>query len=534
MVDPITGMDDGQPDYPALTPDYLDQAVQQARGLGAPMAPPPPPGPPQIDPVAAQQAVAQARGMAPPAMLARPQPAPQQPMFGVFAPPAQMRKERESSSWSQRPMGKEEKAAVGDLSAAYDQQIEARQQMGQNAAERANLDAARAEDIASQQAARAFKREQLVAEGEKQLTGVMTEYKRQFDKYKSMDIKEYWSEAGTLKSVLAGIAMGLGELGKMRPGGENVVMQGIQQAVAQDFAKQKMAIERQADVLRESKENIETVNKFRQYQLNNLELKEAAAYDAIAARWEANLKAAGIPEAAAKASEESAILRQQKAEKIQGIHQFHSRQIGGSIEKAMTDNVGGMPGGLTSPQALAQQRYADAQSKEQNARNIYNRAGEVVAQLPEGTPAAEAQKVKESIGHYENIKDLATKLRDSYKTKGRELPGDEVKRREQLQTDLKYEYNQFAAKQGAFSKPDQELIEKATGTDAGIYVLDPTATFDELLSTMDRRMSTTLGTRGVKADQVMPKLKGPSAEETKRGKDGKLYRRTPQGWVPAE
>jgi hypothetical protein len=550
-IDPITGLDDGQ-DFQT----QLAQSIAQARGAGIPIASAMPgstpgsfaiPGGSPIDQAGVQRALGQARGVPP--MLAAPGPQAPQGVPGlqglsIFPPqPARREVERSTTTRSRREMGKEEKAAVGQLGQAFDDQISAQRGVDDVAAQKANMEAYNADQTAMHMAARAAKREELMVQGERQLKDAMTLQKAEYDKYRKMEMRDYFAGGeGTMRGVVAALAVAAGELGRMRPGngGQNLGIELVEREIQKDFVQQRQAIDKQRDVLLQAGENVELVQRFQTHAMNMLSLKEAAAYDSVMARNTANLRALGVPEAEAQADTSNALLRQKKAEAIQNVFEGTRTAIQSTIEKQLVENQGLGGAGAVSP-GLAYHMGRDAKKEakdaqeDKNERTLYNKAGQPIAELPSGTPRQETQKLRESITHYENIQDLAKKLRDSYQTDEREMPGGEVaKQREQWATDLKYEYNQFAAKQGAFSKPDQELIEKAVGSGGGLYVRSPVPTFDALINTMNRRMSTTLGTRGVKSDQVMPKLMGGQTQgaERRQGNDGKWYRKGPQGWEP--
>lgn len=417
-IDPNTGLDDGE-DFQA----QIARNVAQARAAGIPimdsmpgMGPGAMPGVgAPVDPTGVQRALAQAKQQGVPPGLAAPAPqgpglgamgVPGMPMMSMFPPqPARREVERSTTTNTRREMGAEEKAAVGQLSQGYDDQIAAQGRKDFAAANRATVEADNADVLAGQQEARALRRQNLVAEGEKQLTQAMTLYKGEFEKYRKMDIKDYFSgDQGTARGVFAALAVMAGELGRMRPGagGENIGVQLVNQEIQKDFTRQKLAIEKQRDVLQQAGENMETVQRWHTHAMNMLELKEAAAYDAVMARNTSNLKALGVSEAEAQGDAANAVLRTQKAEAIQRVFEGTRRQISGTVEKQLVENQGmpGMGGGYTPMQQYTIGRQVREDAEKDQKRVVKGWDGQPVGMAAD---EGEARGLRDALGPSRNI-----------------------------------------------------------------------------------------------------------------------------------
>lgn len=415
--DPLTGYDDG-----AGSPIDFDQvarAAAQARGAGMPIAAAMPgPATPglsaPVDPAGVQRAVGQARAQGVPPMLASPTPQgpglgqlgiPGMPQMSIFPPqPARREVERSTSSWSQRNMGKEEKAAVGELAQGYDAQIAAQGKGASAAQNRALVEADNADAEATFRESKARRTAALVAEGEKQLKDSMTAYKAEFEKFRKMDLKDYFAgEEGTVRGVVAALAVAAGELGRMRPGagGENVGVQLVNQAIQQDFMKQKLAIEKQKEVLLQAGEQMQVVERWHTHAMNMLGIKEAAAYDAVISRNTSNLKALGMSEEEAKADAANALLRTQKAAAIQSVFEGTRRQIGGTIEKQLVENQGmpGAAGGMTPYQTYQMGRQAREDAEKDQKRVVYDWDGRKAMVADEG----EGRAIRADLGQAKSI-----------------------------------------------------------------------------------------------------------------------------------
>lgn len=189
------------------------------------------------------------------------------------------------------------------------------------------------ESIKAQESAdRIANREQnivnVLKEADEELARRTAERDLQYENFKKMEFKDYWADRSSGSKIIAAIAVGLGGLGSGLTGSQgNGALEIINGAIAKDFEKQKQQIDKQKTVFNMSESLRDSSVQDRKKRLEELQLKEAAAYEGAAAKYAAMAAKAGVPQAQI-ASDATVLGLQQKA---------LEKKIG--VEKELRDEI---------------------------------------------------------------------------------------------------------------------------------------------------------------------------------------------------
>ena len=131
--------------------------------------------------------------------------------------------------------------------------------------------------------------------GQEDLKARLAERDAQYEKLKGMDFKDFWQDKSTSTKVLAGLAVAMGAFGQaMTKGSSNQALDIVMKNIEMDFAKQKAQVAKQEDVVNLAEKGIGLSREMKNDQLTDLTVKEAAAKDAVAAKYEQMLRQKGM------------------------------------------------------------------------------------------------------------------------------------------------------------------------------------------------------------------------------------------------
>lgn len=223
------------------------------------------------------------------------------------------------------------------------------------------------------------KKNDLVAQNQVRLDADIAEAKKQFQDYKDMKINDYWEDKSTGTKIAAALAVGLGALGSALSGRNNDALTIMNNAVENDFNRQRENILKQKDVVAQSFKSIDEGDKWAKMRLADIDLKEAAAKDRLATEMAAKMTKLGVPEqeiqnnATINKLREDSLARQAKVE--EGLRSKWDRKTEEDVLKStstttqvtkeakpLLTGTGASAAGVTSEGKLMNESQARAQS----------------------------------------------------------------------------------------------------------------------------------------------------------------------------
>lgn len=334
--------------------------------------------------------------VAPTTPMPTPEPATTPPPGGVITRSIETGRNEETSVTKSQQTAKEGQIEKDQLK--LDQaNLETQQKQNEINKEKAKIEALQSADEATRKAAFEEQKNAIIDAGNEEIKNRTAEYDSQYEKYKSMDIKDYWADKSTGLKIVAAIAMGVGAFGAALQGKTTNDAAGIiTSAIDRDFQRQKENILKQRDVVGAAKEGIGVARSAKVDQLADLNLKQAAALDTIAAKYEAALKQKGVSEAEIQGDatlnkiKQEALSRKQAVE--QGLRASVTTKVEKSIAQAQYDATTGEPiagprGKVTEDQAKAETYLNDMKS----AAGEMNKSGVPSKKAYEQVRAYEAQ-----------------------------------------------------------------------------------------------------------------------------------------------
>lgn len=105
--------------------------------------------------------------------------------------------------------------------------------------------------------------------------------RQEYDKYKNMEVKDFWQDKPTYLKIMAVVAAALGGYAQGLLGGRNNAMDIINKTMDDDYAKQKGMIAKQFEAYKMSKGNVDLVDDLFKRKMKSLDLKEIAKTEAL-------------------------------------------------------------------------------------------------------------------------------------------------------------------------------------------------------------------------------------------------------------
>lgn len=341
--DYVPTLDDEEGNGSAPPPDFAAALAEQAPGVGglpaaiAASLPPP-----------AVSALPPAPALSPAAGLA--------PITPQLPPGAQ----RAGTSITRHilPPGSED--TLRQLDANTDAEKATAREAGGVAEKRAQLQSDEADQRAAAKEAYQQQRKIVVDEAEKELAQKRADHQKAFDTYSNADIKSYWSEKSTFSKVMAGIAVFLGGLSTRGGGGANPASEIIGAAVKQDFDEQRAKIERRKSVVEMAKGNVAEAEAAKVDALRALDIKEAAANAAIAARMKAKALELGVPEARLATDRNVQAIAERALTARQKVNEQDRVTVTETAAAKLGKGKGGGGGGVGAGSGDAESKLAEA------------------------------------------------------------------------------------------------------------------------------------------------------------------------------
>lgn len=312
-------------------------------------------------------------------------------------------------------------------------QIEAAQKDGELKAQRAKLEEQQADQEAAVRAQHAQLRQEANAAGEREFAGAKARHTEEWNRYRQMDIRDYWADKSTGHKVLAGIAVFLGGLGA----GRNQAAEILQSNIARDFERQRERIERQYQAVQAAGRDVGSAGEQLAARMKSLDLKESAALATVAAKMKAELARLGVPQAQVAANKEILAIEAKAAEKRTQVDESERTRISSNVSRGVSQ------GGSAGADGL-----------------IFGPEGKVVANVGD---KKKAEAINKFNAQYLVGRELLEKLRESY-AKGFSFPvfGEEAQKRENLLSRAKTAHKNMQ-ELGALAGPDAGLLETQFG-----------------------------------------------------------------------
>jgi hypothetical protein len=370
-INPLTGMEEDE-NIPAPTPTPMPEQFANLKP------------PPVVYPDAQAPAPMPA---APEPMAPAPMPAPEAPRFGP------VETTETQTTTRQTVMTPEERKLMQERDAVAQQQIATAQKSAEIAKAQAQIEVQKQNEVSAMAAKREEAIGNLMAQADEELAAKTQEREAEYEKFKSMEFKDYWQERGTGSRVIAAIAVGLGQLGAgMQGQSGNTALDIINKQIEMDFNKQKAAIDKQQTQYGMAKEGEALASSSYAKQLQNLQLKEAAAYETVAAKYASMLAAQGVPAAQIQADANVQALQAQALDKKLQVEKELRNEISTTVRKKvdmMQVDANGNPVMPEKPLTEGQgNAVAFAKRMTEGIKN-YDKAG--------GMSPAGADKVRKSI-----------------------------------------------------------------------------------------------------------------------------------------
>lgn len=195
--------------------------------------------------------------------------------------------------------------------------------------------------------------EQLATESDERIQSEIDEMKIEYDKYKKMDIKDYWHDKPTWQRVAMAISVGLGAYASSMGGGRNNALDMLNKYIDMDFQKQKTALDKQFQSFKVSKSNVELVNNIYKSKLQKLKIKNLAKTEKVGDEIKKRMGSLKGTEAQLKGKELLLGIEQKKAilkdDALTGLN----KKIA-SEKKAQTDHINRLKVQSTKSTALTE------------------------------------------------------------------------------------------------------------------------------------------------------------------------------------
>ncbi len=314
-INPLTGMEEDQEQIasaPAPTPTPIAPEL-------ASLKPPP---------VVYPDAQVPAAPVAPQPMAPQPMPVPEAPRFA----PVETSETQTTTRATQ--MTPQERKLMAERDVVAQKQIETAQQAADIAKAQAQIEVQKQNEISAMAAKREEAIGNLMAQADDELAAKTQEREAEYTKFKEMEFKDFWEEKSTGSKIIAAIAVGLGQLGAgMQGRAGNTALDIINKQMDMDFARQKAAIDKQQTQYSMAKEGEAAASSSYAKQLQNLQLKEAAAYETVAAKYASMLAAQGIPAAQIQADTNVQALQAQALDKKMQVEKELRNEVSTTVRK---------------------------------------------------------------------------------------------------------------------------------------------------------------------------------------------------------
>ena len=398
-----------------------------------------------------------AQAVAPPSFA----PEPPQPMpvaapppavpDGIAAPPPALppggmaRTESRTTTTRTRELASKEKAlAQGRVEADADEEGDLVRQQGEVKERQADARATGKENEAKALTADAKALDGGMQAGDVEIKAAKAKYDAELDKYAKMEPRDYY-EGRTGLRVANALAVAFGELGRsLSKSGHNSALEIIQDAEQQHFAKERLRIEKQKDLVGQAKEGVASARVSKSDLITDLQLKSAARLTAFAKATEAAGERVGTPWAKLEGQRTAVALRAD-------ANKLALQAAQGLRQKIST---------TTETQSIQGTGVGGAGSKN-NDTNVYGPDGKAIAQA--STPKG-AEKANDAIKAFRQMDDVLANLEQSYAKNGISLNplSDAYAEQKALKSQAVIAYKNAAAL-GALSGPDMGLVEGGIG-----------------------------------------------------------------------
>lgn len=402
------------------------------------------------------------------------------PALTLVPPPPQgpVTRTESQTTRTREVIGKDEKKLLGDIDKGNEAQVEQVRRQGQLAQDIAKEKDRQADAEAAYRAEKQQRVNELAAQTDQRINAATGELNAQYEKYRGMEMKDFFAEGRNHNQVVAKLAVALGTLGSSLSGGHNDALSIIKDKIAHDFALQRENIEKQKDSVEFARSGVRDAESSRERAFRNLELKEAAAYDAVASKWASNISKFGAGVEAAKTDANVLNLQQTAMEKRQKVLEGAREKIVSTFHKTVAEGGAGRASG----------------SHPNDDHNIYGPGGQVVARV---TDSKQATKVNELNAAYGQVRGIIEELKRSYKEHGRVIPGsEEAQKREGLVAAgaLAIKNNEQL---GQLVGGDWKLIENQIGKGSAVYVIDPTPKLEQAAKQVEEKHVRMLDSHGL-------------------------------------
>ena len=222
--------------------------------------------------------------------------------------------------------------------------LDLQKKQGAIAVESANYKAQQAEEAKTQAAAKATELKTVTDAATAEAAKRTAEYDARYDDYKKIKYEDFWEKKGTGTQILAAISIGLGAFAQGISGGavkENTALKIIQSAIDQDFERQKATVAKGKETVGLAKEGIELARQTKADQLNDLDLKYAAATESVAAKYASMLAKQGIPQAEIDSNKVLLGLRQAAQDKKLKVAEDLRQEITNVSQKVVSEKTSG-------------------------------------------------------------------------------------------------------------------------------------------------------------------------------------------------
>lgn len=206
----------------------------------------------------------------------------------------------------------------------------------------------------------------------------------------------FWARQSTGMKVRSGISLILGIVGGMTDG-SNVGAQYINKAIDQDAEDFKQRAANKLAILEKSKGNVEEARKRLKDQIDQIEIRKAAALDAAATQAEANGRRLGIDESEIKGNQGILDLRAAANDKRMKYQQDLRTKVTSESARTITTGAEGMSGGADKP---AQKWSGDEKKAEGFAQRMAKASEDMdrYSYTPDDLSVLKNQTAIESVG----------------------------------------------------------------------------------------------------------------------------------------
>ena len=503
-INPLTGMEEDETQVPpAPTPSPMPEQF-------ASLKPPP---------VVYPEAQAPAPPVAPEPMAPAPMPAPEAPRF---APVETSETQTTTRSTQMTP---EERKLMQDRDVVAQQQIATAQKSAEIAKAQAQIEVQKQNEISAMAAKREEAIGALMAQADEDLAAKTQEREAEYTKFKEMEFKDYWEEKSTGSKIIAAIAVGLGQLGAgMQGRAGNTALDIINKQMDMDFARQKAAIDKQQTQYGMAKEGEALASSSYAKQLQNLQLKEAAAYETVAAKYASMLAAQGVPAAQIQADANVQTLQAQALDKKLQVEKELRNEISTTVRKKvdmMQVDANGNP-------VMPEKPLTEGQGK---ARGLLSRATAAVKEYDAvgGISPEDGDKMRRHLAeNYVLQKDGTGIVRLILKPNARPFPDGFSEKARLAWNSLKEIADTSLRLETGAVVGDDEIKDRVeaimpTGGDTSRVISQKRGRISKITAGMAFQAGP-----GAAQSEIPPEPKNPGIERMQR--DGVWFVKTPGGW----